>query len=103
MPATTWTLSNTTTVRLPFSHCALQNSFPVGTSCCNLLDPISSEEEDSESEPGEVDELCKDRRIVSKPLAEADPLSAWLGVSWLIMYLMFILFLLYKRKPGPVQ
>ena len=91
------------TVRLPFSHCALQNSFPVGTSCCNLLDPISSEEEDSESEPGEVDELCKDRRIVSKPLAEADPLSAWLGVSWLIMYLMFILFLLYKRKPGPVQ
>jgi len=75
----------------------------VGTSCCNLLDPISSDEEDSESEPGEVDELCKDRRIISKPLAEADPLSAWLGVSWLIMYLMFILFLLYKRKPGPVQ
>ena len=50
-----------------------------------------------------VDEFCKDRRIVSKPLAESDPLSAWLGVSWLIMYLMFILFLLYKRKPGPLQ
>ena len=25
-------------------------------------------------------------------------LHAWLGVSWLIMYLMFVLFLLYKRK-----
>ena len=27
-------------------------------------------------------------------------LHAWLGVSWLIMYLMFVLFLLYKRKPN---
>ena len=27
-----------------------------------------------------------------------DGFHAWLGVSWLIMYLMFVLFLLYKRK-----
>ena len=30
--------------------------------------------------------------------ADQDGLHAWLGVSWLIFYLMFILFLLYKRK-----
>jgi hypothetical protein len=39
--------------------------------------------------------------LVTRP--EPDGLSAWLGVSWLIMYLVFILFLLYKRKPGPVH
>jgi len=78
----------------------------VGTSCCNLLDPIPSSEEDSDSEPGEVEEVIgRGRRTKApdQPLVEADPMSAWLGVSWLIMYLMFILFLLYKRKPGPVQ
>ena len=79
---------------------------PVGTSCCNLLDPISSESE-SESESSVLETLEASRaRGASKTAGqglEPDPLTAWLGVSWLIMYLMFILFLLYKRKPGPVH
>ena len=79
---------------------------PVGTSCCNLLDPISSESE-SESESSVLETLEASRARGARKTAgqgmEPDPLTAWLGVSWLIMYLMFILFLLYKRKPGPVH
>lgn len=77
----------------------------MGTSCCNLLDPICSEEESESEEEKEVADTQERRlaKLSGGAVAEPDSLSAWLGVSWLIMYLMFILFLLYKRKPGPVH
>ena len=67
------------------------------------LEPAPEEEDtDTEDSIGD-DDFMKVRKPDSGDLVEPDSLSTWLGVSWLIMYLMFILFLLYKRKPGPVQ
>ena len=105
-----------------FRQTVCNPTFPVATSTANLLDTrYSDTETDSEDDLSQIgrSKIVKKKDIIIVKYrgllfqsngvvaggVEAlqgpgdEGLHAWLGVSWLIMYLMFVLFLLYKRKP----
>ena len=109
-----------------FRQTVCNPTFPVATSTANLLDTrdfdteTDSEEDLSQFGRAKIVNISQYLKIFYKYLkifcfqsngvraggveTRAGPgddgLHAWLGVSWLIMYLMFVLFLLYKRKPN---
>jgi len=73
----------------------------VATSTANLLDASDSDSEtetESEEEQSRYGKSKSSTGVGAQGVQGDDGLHAWLGVSWLIMYLMFVLFLLYKRK-----
>ena len=107
-----------------FRQTVCNPTFPVATSTANLLDTRYSDTE-TESED-DLSQFGRSKIVIQYCVivivsniwkyffqsngvggggveARQGPgdegLHAWLGVSWLIMYLMFVLFLLYKRKP----